>query len=94
MELAFFTPLLKDGAKSVSGGVAIDKEGLFETGLSEDGGSANGVDESVKRSFVFIIPMEPAAFGTMGNECVEWGGEHTKVAYIHAIKVEETEEGT
>ena len=34
MELAFLIPLLKDGANSVSGGVAIDRESVFESGLS------------------------------------------------------------
>ena len=43
MELAFLIPLLKDGANSVSGGVAIDHESVLESGLSQDGGSANGV---------------------------------------------------
>jgi hypothetical protein len=93
MELSFFTPLLKDGAESVSGGVAINNEGLLETGLSENGSGANGIDKSVKCSFVFVIPMKSATFGTMGDEGVEWGGEHTKVANVHAVKVEETEKG-
>ena len=34
VELAFLIPLLKDGANSVSGGVAIDRESIFESGLS------------------------------------------------------------
>ena len=34
MELAFLIPLLKDGANSVSGGVAIDCESVFKAGLS------------------------------------------------------------
>ena len=33
MELAFLIPLLKDGANSVSGGVAIDRESVLESGL-------------------------------------------------------------
>ena len=33
VELAFLIPLLKDGANSVSGGVAIDRESVFESGL-------------------------------------------------------------
>ena len=44
MELAFLIPLLKDGANSVSGGVAIDRESFFESGLSQNGGGANHVD--------------------------------------------------
>jgi hypothetical protein len=43
VELAFLIPLLKDGAYSVSGGVAIDRESVFESGLSQDRGSANSV---------------------------------------------------
>ena len=34
VELAFLIPLLKDGADSVSGGVAINRESFFKTGLS------------------------------------------------------------
>ena len=34
MELAFLIPLLKDGANSVSGGVAINCEWIFESRLS------------------------------------------------------------
>ena len=34
VELAFLIPLLKDGANSVSGGVAINRELIFKTGLS------------------------------------------------------------
>ena len=34
MELAFLIPLLKDGANCVSGGVAINRELIFELGLS------------------------------------------------------------
>ena len=34
VELAFLIPLLKDGANSVSGGIAIDRELVFESGLS------------------------------------------------------------
>ena len=34
MELAFLIPLLKDGAYSVSGGVAINRKLVLESGLS------------------------------------------------------------
>ena len=34
VELAFLIPLLKDGADSVSRGVAIDRESVFKLGLS------------------------------------------------------------
>ena len=91
MELAFLTPLLKDGTQSVSGGIAINNEGFFKMGLSEDGGGANGVNESVKRGFVLVIPMESASLSTMGDKCIEWGGEHTEIADVHAIEVEEPE---
>ena len=44
MELAFLTLLLKDGADSVCGGVAINDEGVVEMWLTKDQGHANGVD--------------------------------------------------
>ena len=34
VELAFLIPLLKDGADSVGGGVAINYESIFKSGLS------------------------------------------------------------
>ena len=34
MELAFLIPLLKDGADSIGGGVAVDCESVFEAGLA------------------------------------------------------------
>ena len=34
VELAFLIPLLKDGTNSISGGVAIDREWVLESGLS------------------------------------------------------------
>ena len=34
MELAFLIPLLKDGADSIGGGVAINRELIFELGLT------------------------------------------------------------
>ena len=43
VELAFLIPLLKDGANSVSGGIAIDRELVFESGLSQDGSRADSV---------------------------------------------------
>ena len=43
MELAFLIPLLKDGADSISGGVAINRELVLESGLSQDGGGADSV---------------------------------------------------
>ena len=88
MELAFLTPLLKNGAESIGGGVAINNKGFLEAWLSENGSSANGVDESIKCSFVFIIPVESAAFSTVSDERVEQGSEHAEVANIHSVKVE------
>ena len=43
MELAFLIPLLKDGADSVGGGVAINDELVFKLGLSQNGSSADSV---------------------------------------------------
>ena len=34
MELAFLIPLLKDGTDGIGGGVAINREPVFELGLS------------------------------------------------------------
>ena len=36
MELAFLTPLLKDGANRISGGVTINDEGILEMRLTKD----------------------------------------------------------
>ena len=43
VELAFLIPLLKDGANSVSGGIAIDRESVLKSGLSQDRGGADRV---------------------------------------------------
>ena len=94
MKLAFLTPLLKDGAKSVSRGVAINNEGFLEAWLSENRSGANGVNESIKRGFMFVVPVESAAFSTMGDQRIERGGKHAKVANIHAVEVEKTEKST
>ena len=94
MELAFFTLLLKDGAKSVGGGIAINDKGVLETGLSEDWGSANCVDESIECGFMFIFPVEFAAFSAVSDERIEWGGKHAEISNVHAIKVEEAKKGT
>ena len=61
MELAFLTLLLKDGADSVSGGVAIYNERVFEAGLAKDGGRADGVNKGLEGGFVFILPVEATA---------------------------------
>ena len=93
MELAFLTPLLKDGAKSVSRGIAINDKGFFEAWLSENGGSAYRINEGIKRSFMFIVPVKPATFSAVGNKCVQRSGEHAKVTNVHPVEVEKTEEG-
>jgi hypothetical protein len=43
MELAFLIPLLKDGADSIGGGVAINRKLVVKSGLSQDGGRANRI---------------------------------------------------
>ena len=91
MELAFFTPLLKNSAESISGGVAINNERFFEAWLLENRRGANSVDKSVKRGFVFIVPVKSAAFSAVGDKRVEWGGEHAEVVNIHLVEVEKTE---
>ena len=92
MELAFLIPLLKDGANSVSGGVAIDRESVFESGLPQDGGGANSIHEGVKGGFQFIVPIKLPSFRAEGNEHVKRCGQHAKVANIHAIEIQEAEE--
>ena len=94
MELAFLTPLLKNGAKSISGGVAINNEGFLKSWLSEDGSGTDGVDEGVKRGFVFIVSVESAAFSAVGDKRIERGGKHAEVTNIHSIEVEKTEKRT
>ena len=91
MELAFLTLLLKDGADSVCGGVAIDDEWVIKTWLTKDRGHAHCVDEGLKGGLVFLFPMEFTSFSAMCNEHIEGGGQETKVSNVHAIKVEETQ---
>ena len=92
MELAFLTLLLKNGAKSVSGGVAIDYEGVLKTRLAKNRGRANGVDEGLEGGFVFVFPMKFAAFSTESYQGIERSGEHAEVPDVHAVEVEETQE--
>ena len=94
MELAFLTLLLKDGADSVSGGVAINDKGVLETGLSKDRGGTYGINECLEGRFMFIFPTEFATLGAECDEGIERGGQKTKVPDVHAIKIEETQEGT
>jgi hypothetical protein len=84
---------LKDGAESIGGGVTIDDKGFLEVWLSENRGGAYHINKSIKCSFMFIIPVESAALGAVGNERVEWGGEHTEVLNVHAVEVEKAEKG-
>jgi hypothetical protein len=43
MELAFLIPLLKDGAYSISEGVAIDCKSVLKAGLSQNRGGTNRI---------------------------------------------------
>jgi hypothetical protein len=74
VELAFLTLLLKDGADSISRGVAVDHKGVVETRLVEDGGRANGIDKGLKSGFVFVFPMESTPLGTKCDKRVKRGG--------------------
>ena len=87
MELAFFTPLLKDGANSVSRGVAIEDEGVLKTRLVQNRCCADRVDKGLKGGFVVGFPMETAAFRTMSNEGVEWCCKHAEITDVHAIEI-------
>ena len=93
MELAFLTPLLKNGAESIGRGVAINDKGFLKAWLSEDGGGANRIDEGVERGFMFIVPVELATLGAVGNERVKRGGEHAEITNVHLVEVEKAEEG-
>ena len=88
MELAFLTLLSKDGAKSVSRGVAIDNEGFIKTGLTKDRGGTDGVDESIERRFMFVIPVKSAPFCAVSDEGIQRGSEHAEIADIHVVEVE------
>ena len=86
MELAFFTLLLKDGAYSVCGGVAVDHKWVFEVWLAKDWGRANCIDEGVECGFVFILPVELTTLGTKHNERVERGSEEAKISNVQCPK--------
>ena len=92
MELAFLTPLLKDGADHVGRGIAINNERVLKLGLMKDQGCTDSVDEGLKCRFMFVFPMKPATFCTMCHESVEWGCEHAEVSNIHAVKIKKTKE--
>ena len=70
MELAFLTPLLKDGANRISRGVAINNEGVLKTWLSKNGCCADGVDKGLKGRFVFMIPMCYDSFPLLLDFCL------------------------
>ena len=71
MELAFLIPLLKDSANSIGGGIAVDHELIFKSGLSQNRGSANSVYKGVERHLMFIIPIEFPPFCAESDECIE-----------------------
>ena len=87
MELAFLISLLKDGANSVSGGVAIDCESVLEAGLSQDGGSANHIHQGVESCFEFIVPIELPPSRAVSDECVKGCSQHAKSTDVHAIEI-------
>ena len=91
VELAFLIPLLKDGADSVSGGVAINRELIFKAGLSQDRGGANCIHEGVERRFKFVVPIKLPSSRAVSNKRVQRCGQHAKVADIHAVKIQEAE---
>ena len=93
VELAFLTLLLKDGADSICGGVAIDHKWVFKSWLTKDRSCTNGIDKGLKGGFVLVLPMEFAALGAERNECVKGGGKEAEVPDVHAIKVKKTQEG-
>ena len=92
MELAFLTPLLKDGAKSVSGGVTINNKGLIKTGLMKDRGGANGIDKSVEHRFVCVVPVKFASFRAVCNKGIQRGSEHAEITDIHVVEIEKPQE--
>ena len=92
MELAFLTLLLKDGAYSVCGGVAINHEWVLETWLAKDQGGANGVDKGLKCGFMFVLPVEFTTLGAKRDKRIERGCEEAEVSNVHAVKVEKSQE--
>ena len=92
MELAFLTLLLKDGAQSIGGGIAINNEGVLKTWLSENGGGADCVDEGIECCLVLIFPVEFAAFSAVSDKRVKWSSQHAEVADVHSIEIEEAKE--
>jgi hypothetical protein len=87
VELIFLIPLLKDGANSESRGITVDNELVFELGLTQDGGSADSVNESSERCFMFVIPIKLPSLRTMSYKRVERCGQDAKSTDIHPIEV-------
>ena len=87
VELAFLIPLLKDGAESVSGGVTIKDELVLESGLAQNGGSADGVHQGVESCFEFVVPVKLPSFHAVSDECVERCSQHAKSMDVHAIEI-------
>ena len=92
VELAFLIPLLKDGADSVGGGIAINRELVFKLGLSQDWGGTHHIHKGVECRFMFIVPIKLPSFHAVGHQCVERCGQHAESADIHAIEIQEAEE--
>ena len=89
MELAFLTLLLKDGANCVSRSVTINDEGIFKSWLAKDRGCANRVNKSLESGLVLIFPMEMTTFRAVGDKSIERRREHTEIANVHSIEIEE-----
>ena len=87
VELAFLIPLLKDGANSVSGGVAIDRETVLESGLSQDRGGTNRIHQGVERGFKFVVPVKLPSFRAVSDKRIKRCGQHAEISDIHAIKI-------
>ena len=94
VELAFLIPLLKDGADSVSRGIAINRKLVFEPGLSQDGGGAHRIHKGVECCFVFVIPIKLPSFRAVSYQRIERCSQHAKSTDIHAIEVQEAEESS
>ena len=92
MELAFLIPLLKDGADSVGGGVAINDELVFKPGVSQNGGGANCIHQGVECGFKFVVPVKLPSSRTVSDERVKRCGQHAEITDVHAIEIQEAKE--
>ena len=93
MELAFLTPLLKDGADSIGRGIAIDDKGVFKLWLMKDRGHTNSIDKGLEGGLVLIFPVKATSFCAMGHQSIKWCGKHTEVINVHSVEIEEPEKG-